>query len=149
MSKCASCAAPSALVSVARVRDSTFVLSPTLVLKRTPALSLARTALLTLQGSAAAKVFHGDVLVGVDSLGEVVLAIDQVPTDGFVDFFALYSVFGRLDAWSRRLPNAQVVVGNDSITLFAPPDAFGMYSCGSCGPGGLSKGDLPLCEMHG
>lgn len=69
-------------------------------------------------GADSAELFRGAALVGVDSLGRVLLAFDKAPTDGFVDMCFLYTADYRLqDPWSRRIRKAELLVKKDSLRL--------------------------------
>lgn len=67
-----------------------------------------------------AEVFVGDVLVGVDHLGRVLLAVDKQPLDGRVDHCFLFTATDRLEGtWSRRI-KARVIQRADSLSVRSP-----------------------------
>lgn len=84
-----------------------------------------------------ARVIVGDVLVGVDALGRVLVAVDSMPTDGLADTCFIYTASERLSGpWSRMLSNARVVhkkEGSLSIEA-APPDFVVLLSTGGAEP---------------
>ncbi len=68
----------------------------------------------------AGEVIPGDVLVGVDHLGRVLVAVDQKPSDGLVDHCFLFTSEERLGGpWSRRV-EGRVVVTVDSLSVRSP-----------------------------
>lgn len=72
-----------------------------------------------------AEVVVGDVLVGVDELGRVLIAVDEQPLDGRADHCFLFTAGDRLAGpWSERLTNAKVVVKAGSLSIRSTPPFF-------------------------
>ena len=89
--------------------------------------ALVAAAFLFPEVSRAETVRHirGDALVGVDSLGRVLIAVDQQPADGFVDFFFLFTAPGRYAGpWSERIKKAEIVAGERGLVLRSTPPFF-------------------------
>jgi len=69
-----------------------------------------------------AEVLVGDVLVGVDPLGRVLIAVDQLPADGLADQCFLFTSAERLEGpWSERFDLARVTVSEGSLTIKNAP----------------------------
>lgn len=64
------------------------------------------------------EVIEGDVLVGVDDLGRVLIAADEQPLDGRTDYYFLFTDRERIGGgpWSER-GFGQVLISNDSESL--------------------------------
>ncbi len=71
---------------------------------------------------------RGDVLLGVDPLGRVLIAVDEAPRDGRADSFFLFTAEYRLgDAVSRLLPDAEVESRHGSLFVTSRGSKFAAH----------------------
>lgn len=98
-----------------------------------------------------ATVLRGDAVVGVDSLGRVLVAVDASQSDDLVDYFALFTASDRLTGpWSRHLEQAAIVVHGRRLTLVSPRSSFAMSLAlkGSDRPGENPQGPFEVFLNH-
>lgn len=75
-----------------------------------------------------ASVSVGDALIGVSELGNVLVAVDRLPRDGFVDDFFVFAPPYRITtALNKRLTNAAVIFKQRALSVVSNRDRFFGY----------------------